>query len=115
MTANEPGTGGVDAVPFSAEVIRGDDAVVVCVRGDLDLSSGPLLWKRLNEIIPDTKRLVLDLRDTGFIDSSGLSILVRAFKRLRHSGGDLILRSPRPIVRSRLKLTSLDRIITIEE
>lgn len=67
------------------------------------------------DVIPDTKRLVLDLRDTEFIDSTGLALFVRALKRLRHGGGDLILRAPRPNTRMILKLTSLDRVMTIEE
>jgi anti-sigma B factor antagonist len=64
-------------------------------------------------VIPDTNRLVVDLADTEFIDSTGLGVLIRALKRLRHRGGDLVLRSPRPNARKVLKITSLDRVIKI--
>lgn len=100
--------------PFDAEVTRRDGDVVVFVRGEIDVASAPMLWERLVEAIPDTKRLVLDLQETDFIDSTGLSIFVRALRRLRADGGDLILRSPRPGVRKILDITGLDRVFTID-
>jgi anti-sigma B factor antagonist len=88
---------------------------VVLVRGDIDIVSAPVLSERLAEIFPDTKRLVLDLKDTEFIDSAGLSIFVRALRRMRYGGGgELILRSLRPKAREILNITGLDKVITIE-
>lgn len=100
--------------PFDAEVTRGEGEVVVLVRGEIDVASAPWLWERLVEAIPDTKRLVLDLRETEFIDSTGLSVFVRALRRLRGDGGELILRSPRPGIRKILDITGLDQVFTIE-
>lgn len=100
---------------FSAEVTKGDGEVVVAVRGEIDLVTAPTLWETIAEVIPDTKRLVVDLRATEFIDSTGLGVLVRALKRLRHRGGDLVLRSPRPNARKVLNITCLDRVMTIED
>ena len=106
---------GVDPELFNAEVTKDDGEVVVAVRGEIDLVTGPVLWECLVDVIPDTNRLVVDLRDTEFIDSTGLGVLVRALKRLRHRGGDLVLRSPRPNARKVLSITSLDRVMTIED
>lgn len=100
--------------PFDAEVTRVDGDVVVYVRGEIDIASASMLWERLVEAIPDTKRLVLDLRDTEFIDSTGLSVFVRALRRLRGAGGELILRSPRPGVRKILDITGHDQVFTID-
>lgn len=104
----------MDPELFAAEVTKTDSEVIVAVRGEIDLVSGPVLWERLAEIIPGTKRLVLDLRETEFIDSTGLSIFVRALRRLRHDGGDLILRSPRRNAREVLDITGLDKVLTFE-
>ena len=100
--------------PFDAEVISGAAEVVILVRGDIDIVSAPVLWERMAEIFPDTKRLVLDLKDTEFIDSTGLSIFVRALRRMRYGGGELILRSLRPKAREILDITGLDKVITVE-
>jgi anti-sigma B factor antagonist len=95
-------------------VVRSGDEVVLCVRGEIDVVSGPSLWNQLVDAIPDTNRLVLDLHETEFIDSTALNILVRALKRLRHGGGDLIIRSPRANARKVFNITGLDRVLTIE-
>jgi anti-sigma B factor antagonist len=104
---------GVDPELFAAEVTKGDGEVVVAIRGEIDLVTAPVLWESLVEVLHETKRVVLDLRDTEFIDSTGLGVLVRALKRLRHHGGDLVLRSPRRNARMILNVTGLDRVMTI--
>ena len=100
---------------FAAEVSNEDGEVVVAVRGEIDIVTAPVLWDTIVDVISDTKRLVVDLSETEFIDSTGLGVLVRALKRLRHHGGDLILRSPKANARKVLHMTSLDRVMTIEE
>ena len=92
---------------------KGDGEVVVAVRGEIDIVTAPALWESFVDVLPDTKRLVVDLAGTEFIDSTGLGVLVRALKRLRHHGGDLVLRSPRANARKVLSITGLDRVITI--
>jgi anti-sigma B factor antagonist len=104
---------GVDPELFSAEVTAGDGEVVVAVRGEIDVVTAPMLWETLADALPDTKRLVVDLEETAFIDSTGLGVLVRALKRLRHHGGELVLRSPRSNARKVLNITCLDRVFTI--
>ncbi len=99
---------------FGAQVISEAREIVVLVRGEIDIATAPALWEVLAEAIPGTHRLVLDLGDTTFIDSTGLSIFVRALRRLRYDGGDLILRSLRPNVREVLRITGLDKVLTVE-
>jgi anti-sigma B factor antagonist len=102
-------------VEFGMEVSDVDGEVVISVRGELDLQTCPLLWNRLAEAIPLTQeRLIVDLRNATFIDSTGLAVFVRAFKRLRHAGSDLVLRSPNKSARKVLHITGLDRVMTIE-
>ncbi|HYH50231.1 MAG TPA: STAS domain-containing protein [Acidimicrobiia bacterium] len=116
MTSSARPTGpAIDPELFGAEIRQEDGEVVVAVRGEIDIVTAPVLWEMIVEVISDTKRLVVDLTETEFIDSTGLGVLVRALKRLRHHGGDLILRSPKPNARKVLHMTSLDRVISIEE
>jgi anti-sigma B factor antagonist len=106
----------ISEVEFGMDVSDVDGEVVISVRGELDLQTCPLLWNRLAEAIPLTReRLVVDLRNATFIDSTGLAVFVRAFKRLRHGGSDLVLRSPNKSARKVLHITGLDRVMTIED
>ncbi len=48
----------------------------------------------------------------SFVDSSGLSVLVTSLKAARAKGGDLVLASLTPPVRSIVELTRLHRILS---
>lgn len=60
-------------------------------------------------------RIAVDLAEMEFMDSSGLGVLIAALKRLKENEGELILVSPRDQMRRILKLTGLDKILTIRE
>jgi anti-sigma B factor antagonist len=68
------------------------DRVVVALDGDLDISSAATLeaeLERLEERAPPL--LVLDLRRTGFVDSTGLSLILNADARAQKGGRKLQL------------------------
>ncbi|MEY2474789.1 MAG: anti-sigma factor antagonist [Actinomycetota bacterium] len=59
------------------------------------------------------ERVILDLGELDFIDSTGLGALVAALKRFRDVGGDVTLTDVRPRVAKLLELTGLDKAFTI--
>lgn len=58
-------------------------------------------------------RIVLDLAQVPFIDSSGLGAVIGALKAARTAGGDLRLASAGDQVRQVLRLTNLDRVLRV--
>jgi anti-sigma B factor antagonist len=75
---------------FHVEVHRNGAAAVVSVRGELDLASGSELEAELDQLTgPDIQLVVIDLRGLDFMDSTGLSILVRAHQRLASEGCEM--------------------------
>jgi anti-anti-sigma factor len=63
---------------------------LISVSGELDLASGPELESELDKVsAPQTTLLVVDLRELEFMDSTGLSIIVRAHQRLAETGCEL--------------------------
>jgi anti-sigma B factor antagonist len=75
---------------FQVEVRRNGAAAVVAVSGELDLASGPELEAELDQLSgPDIQLVVIDLRNLDFMDSTGLSILVRAHQRLAGEGAEM--------------------------
>jgi anti-sigma B factor antagonist len=77
---------------FRVEVRTEGLAAVVVVRGELDLATSPELEEQLRRIW-DTgnEQLVIDLRELEFMDSTGLSIIVKAHQRLTDEGRQLSL------------------------
>lgn len=61
------------------------------------------------------KRILLNLKDVRYIDSSGIGDLVRSFTSLRREGGDLKLLSPAPMVLEVLRITRLDKVLDIKD
>jgi anti-anti-sigma factor len=62
------------------------------VRGELDLATSPELEDQLRRIWDTgSEQLVIDLRELEFMDSTGLSIIVKAHQRLSDEGRRLSL------------------------
>jgi anti-sigma B factor antagonist len=64
---------------------------------------------------PKVEQLVIDLADVEFCDSSGLSALLIADRKMKEHGGGVVLRHVHKKVMSLLKISMLDRIFSIEE
>jgi anti-sigma B factor antagonist len=78
--------------------------------------SGVVLATVIGELVKKGQRkILLNLKDVKYIDSSGIGDLVRNYTSLRRQGGDLKLLSPSPTVLEALRLTHLDRIFDIKE
>ena len=77
---------------FQVQVRREGHAEFIAVSGELDLASGPQLQSELDRISgQETSLVVVDLRELEFMDSTGLSIIVRAHQRLAEAGCELSL------------------------
>ena len=99
---------------FDLRAHRLGDRTVVTVSGDLDVFTAPQLRDQLNELMESgDRRLYVDLRPCEFLDSSGLSALVSAVKRIRSEGGDLGLICPPGNVRRLIELVSLDQVFDL--
>jgi len=69
------------------ETDEGGDRVVVSLEGDLDISNAASLEAELERIEgSEPALLVLDMRRTGFVDSTGLSLILNADQRARKAG-----------------------------
>ena len=65
----------------------------------------------LDELAKGCRRFIVDLRETGYIDSSGLGALVTAAKKIREAGGELWVANPNNDVRTLFELTKLDLVL----
>ena len=60
------------------------------------------------------RQVRLDLRETTYMDSSGVGWLLLCHKRMRQAGGKLVLVDPHPVVANVLRILKLDRVLAIE-
>jgi anti-sigma B factor antagonist len=84
------------------------------VAGDLDAASAPVLRDGIDAALSQRPRqLFVDLGQVPFIDSSGISVLVGAWRRANGQGTDFVLCAPRSAVRRVLDLTGLSDLVSI--
>jgi anti-anti-sigma factor len=103
-----------DAAPTGLlQVRRGRDehGVVLELHGELDLGSAPELERQLAEAEAEKPgRLLIDLGNLSFMDSTGLALMLRAQQTAQDNGHQLCLRPGSPQVQRLFELTgALDR------
>ncbi len=80
--------------------------------GRLNMVAAPALKNLVEESVADGRpRIVVDLSDVTFIDSSGLGALIAGLKATRTAGGDLRIAAVPEQVMMVLRLTNLDRVL----
>jgi anti-sigma B factor antagonist len=93
-------------------VPKNEGVAVAEIVGDLNLLCASDVRTGLAAAVGDGhRRLVVDLSQVNFIDSSGLGALISGLKSARQAGGDLRIASPGEQARVVLKLTTLDRVL----
>lgn len=89
-------------------------AIVLAVSGELDLAASPTLEEELDRAFADSaEHLIIDLRELDFIDSTGLSVLVKAHQRAEDSGRRFGLVNGGSQVRRLLNLTGIAERLTV--
>ena len=87
---------------------------VLAVRGELDLFNASEFKAMFAQCIEAGRvRIIVDLAETTFVDSSGLSVLMDAFKRLRSRDGMLAIVNLNARIARILEITGLDQTFTI--
>ncbi|HTC41386.1 MAG TPA: STAS domain-containing protein [Candidatus Acidoferrales bacterium] len=92
-----------------------DRMTILDISGDIDLANSPAMRKVLLGEIKDkhTPKVLLNLKNVRYIDSSGIASLVEGLKAARDSGARLILYGLSPSVREVLELSRLQKIFEI--
>jgi anti-sigma B factor antagonist len=91
------------------EVLRKDDIAVAMCAGEVDTANAPDLEARLCQALDEGARdVVVSLRDVTFIDSAGVTALLRAAENARWRYGHLFLTRPTEQTRRLLELTEAD-------
>ncbi len=91
-----------------------DTTHLIAVRGEVHVSTAPEFSERLNEAIATGKTgVVIDMSDVEFIDSTGLSVLLNALRRVTRQQGSLTLAVSNPTVLRLFEITRLDSTFDI--
>jgi anti-sigma B factor antagonist len=100
---------------FTVECEDVDDRTrILSATGEVHVSTAPELAEQLNAALTAGRsRIVLDFTGVEFIDSTGLSVLLNALRRLGRIDGALSLVCTNPTVLRLFEITRLDATFDI--
>ena len=91
-----------------------EETHVIAVSGEIDLFTAPEFKARISDLIDAGRsRLVVDLSETTFIDSSSLGVLIGAHRRLKLRGGALLVVCDNEAITKTFKITGLDGVFAL--
>ncbi len=94
---------------------RRGDVLIVRPEGRIDTNTSEELERWLmSRIDGSLKRLVVDMSGIDYISSAGLRVLLMTVKKLRGSGGQLVLGGLNPSVRQIFELAGFLSIFAVE-
>lgn len=93
---------------------RKDDVCGVTLEGEIDVYTAPRLKEELVSIVESgCPNVVVDMEKVGFIDSSGLGVLVSALRRARERDGVVRIVCTRDNILKIFRITGLDKVFPI--
>ena len=97
---------------LTLDVERNGDVSTVKCQGKLVMGVCDVLASKVRELIPASKRIVLDLTDLTQMDSLGLGTIVRLYVSAKAGGSCLVLVNVGPRIRQLLGITNLLSVLT---
>jgi anti-anti-sigma factor len=96
---------------------KSGDSAIFDVRGEIDLHNSPEVRGAILDLLSKTmvKRLILNLSQVPYMDSSAIAVLVEALQKLRPTGGKVMLVDLQPRVKGLLQIARLDSIFTLAD
>jgi anti-sigma B factor antagonist len=87
-------------------------AVVLAVAGEIDVYTSPALRDRIGALLRPDEQLIVDLSGVGFLDSTGLGVLVAGLNRSRELGAGMSLVCRNDRILTLFRITGLDQVFT---
>ncbi len=89
-------------------------ACVLSIAGEVDVYTAPVLKQHLVDAVEQgCVDILIDLDEVGFIDSSGLGVLVGGLRRVKDRSGSIRLVCQRESILKIFRITGLDKVFPI--
>lgn len=98
------------------EISQHEGVTIVEITGQLIVANRQELKDDVLKLLDSgTRKFLIDFRDTAYIDSSGLGVLVSLSKKIREKGGEMRLSNLNEDLRTLFELTKLDTLFHIAD
>jgi anti-anti-sigma factor len=107
--------GAVELTHYQCEIVSNDGQAMIRLSGEVDLAALPVVAQAANEALElSPGSLVVDLAEVTFIDSAGLSALIKMRAAARAVGVPLLVSSPSKVVMRVMEVSGIDRLFEFD-
>ncbi len=87
--------------------------ITAALYGDIDHHAARLMREELDSVIAlsSPEMLILDFENVGFMDSSGVGLILGRLKTVQSYGGDIIIKNARPNIAAVIRLSGLKGLL----
>ncbi|MBA4544139.1 MULTISPECIES: STAS domain-containing protein [Thermoactinomyces] len=97
------------------EKIEKENRIAISVEGEVDVYTAPQLREKLLPLCQGGSQITVNLSKVTYIDSTGLGVLIGAYKAQRATSGKLVLTGMNARLNRLFKITNLNQIMDIED
>lgn len=103
------------SLEFSVDIVSDDERVRVSPAGELDIATADRLRQPIAELLEEGfRRVIVDLRNVTFLDSTGVHTLIQCHERARDLGARMSIILGGPATRRVLDITGIIDHLEIE-
>lgn len=87
--------------------------ITAALYGDIDHHAAREMRSELDGVIARSRPelLIIDMENVGFMDSSGIGLILGRLKAVRACGGDIIIKNAKPSIAAVIKLSGLSNLL----
>ena len=87
--------------------------ITAAISGDIDHHIARELRMELDEVINLSRpeMLIIDMENVGFMDSSGIGLILGRLKTVRAYGGEVLIKNAQPNIAAVIKLSGLSNLL----
>ena len=100
---------------MSVKIINEDNKVIALLSGEIDHHNAKSLRQDIDFSLRENQpeELIMDFSEVGFMDSSGIGLVMGRYKLMQEIGGNLVVRNPPPHIKKVMRLSGIARLASI--
>ena len=100
---------------FKYQLEEKDNFAIIKISGNLiEKSQAIAMLEEVEELVEkDTNRIILNMSDFKYLNSTGLNIFINVLTKARKSGGEVVICSVSPKIKELLIITKLNTVFSV--
>ena len=100
---------------MSVKIINDENKLTAVLSGEIDHHIAKELRRDIDFAVREfqPEELVLDFAEVGFMDSSGIGLVMGRYKLMKETGGKVIVKNPQNQIKQVMRLSGIDKLAAI--